>query len=54
MLVADARVDKYLAAGHKLAAESANEIMNPPEVETNEEQDDAPVKKYTTRRRKKV
>lgn len=54
MWVADARVDEYLAAGHKLAAESANEIMNPPEVETNEEQDDAPVKKYTTRRRKKV
>ena len=56
MWVADNRVDEYLAAGHKLAADAPAPIMNEPEAteEVKKEPEDIPVKKYTTKRRKKV
>lgn len=57
MFVADDRVNEYLAAGHALAADAPAPFMNEPEATEEvkaEPEEDAPVKKYTTRRRKKV
>lgn len=49
MWVADNRVDEYLAAGHKLAANPEKPIMNEPVEEAEEE----PVKKPAAKRRKR-